>query len=40
LGVFPSLWAWLFWLFGISFNDTDSNQSSQPSNNQTPVNNS
>lgn len=29
LGIFPSLWTWLFWLFGISFNDMELNQSIQ-----------
>ena len=40
LGVFPSLWAWLFWLFGINFNDAELHQQSpQGGNNQTPSNN-
>lgn len=29
LGLFPSLWAWLFGLFGINFNDMENNQPPQ-----------
>lgn len=38
LGIFPSLWTWLFWLFGISFNDMELNQSiqNQPPQSQPP----